>query len=337
MDLGGTRVAYVFQSAGTDIRVANHATNATRDSSLEWPSGSASSQRGFMWHPATSAWYLLDASGTLIKYTGQTLSGGSHWHVATSIYDSNAAGTGTHETLMGPKATVAMRKRALLRVSIPTVPVAGGGTDDPDKYRLYAAQNSSATPPASTSFRFQSEGTTPTTGPGSATLTTLATATAAPPTTNNFPDATPAYVRSIATDGGGAALVDLKGDGSWRLGDLQGTSAGVVSYASDTAWANVTLNSGFTAVSGETPQYRIKDGRVELRGRVDGTWSTSTSTIGTLPAGFRPSQSNAMWASFIASTVGARVWVSSGGALNGNAMSGTPTGALSLTGSFVLG
>ena len=221
MDLGGTRVVYLFRSAATDVRATNHSAGATRDAALEWPSGIASDQRGFMWHPATSAWYGLDAAGVLIKYTGQTLSGGTHWHVATTIYDSKAAGTGTHETLLGPKATVAMRKRALLRVSIPTVPVAGGGDDDPDKYRLYAAQNSSATAPASTSFRFQSEGTTPTTGPGSATLATLATATAAPPTTNNFPNATPAYVRSIATDGGGAALWELEGDGEARVGPLK--------------------------------------------------------------------------------------------------------------------
>lgn len=253
MDIGGTRVAYLFQTAGTGIRVANHSAGATRDSALEWPSGSASSQRGFMWHPATSAWYMLDASGTLIKYTDQMLSGGTHWHVANTIYDSDPAGTGTHETLMGPKATIAMRKRALLRVSIPTVPVAGGGDDDPDKYRLYAAQNSSATPPASTSFRLQSEGTTPTTGPGSATLTTLATATAAPPTTNNFPDATPAYVRSIASDGDGP-LWNLEGDGSWRLGGMQGASTGKVTYTEPVA------------------------GRLWVGGATSGSYATSTWT-----------------------------------------------------------
>lgn len=242
MDLGGTRVAYLFQSASTDVRAANHATNATRDSSLEWPSGMASSQRGFMWHPATSTWYGLDASGTLIKYTTQTLSGGTHCHVANSIYDSDAGGTGTHETLIGPKATIAMRKRALLRVSIPTVPVAGGGDDDPDKYRLYAAQNSSATPPASTSFRLQAEGTTPTTGPGSATLTTLATATAAPPTTNNFPNATPAYVRSIATDGGGDARWNFKGDGTGNMGNLE-LASGVVNIGRSQIWAQTGANS----------------------------------------------------------------------------------------------
>lgn len=221
MDMTGTRVAYLFQSATTDVRVADHLASANRITSLEWPSGIASTQRGFMWHPPTTAWYSLDSAGVLIKYTSQTLTGGTHWHLATSIYDSNAAGTGTHETLVGPKATVAMRKRALLRVSIPTVPVAGGGVDDPDKYRLYAAQNSSTVPPASTSFRFQSEGTTPTTGPGSATLTTIATATAAPPTVNNFPAATPAYIRSIAADGGGDPLWRHEGNGDARMGPIE--------------------------------------------------------------------------------------------------------------------
>lgn len=245
MDLGGTRVAYLFQTADTGTRVANHANGATRDSALEWPSGTVSSQRGFMWHPATSTWYMLDASGTLIKYTSQTLSGGTHWHIANTIYDSKVAGTGTHETLMGPKATVEMRKRALLRVSIPTVPVAGGGDDDPDKYRLYAAQNSSATPPASTSFRLQAEGTTPTTGPGSATLTTLATATAAPPTTNNFPNATPAYVRSIASDSNGY-LAGFEGDGdTWRWHPLGQTATLVRSSPQ-----SITSSSTFTVITG---------------------------------------------------------------------------------------
>lgn len=306
MDIGGTRIAYMFQTANTNTRVANHASGATRDSSLEWPSGMVSSQRGFMWHPATSAWYALDASGTLIKYTGQTLSGGSHWHVANTVYDSKVAGTGTHETLMGPKATVEMRKRALLRVSIPTVPVAGGGDDDPDKYRLYAAQNSSATPPASTSFRLQSEGTTPTTGPGSATLTTLATATAAPPTTNNFPDATPAYVRSIASDGSGP-LVEINGDGSYRF---------TGENLDDSGWINLTLVSGFTAVSGETPQYRREGNKVHMRGRIQGSYGTSLTACASLPAGYRPPINETVWMVATNTTAnGGRIAIDSAGSI----------------------
>lgn len=276
MDIGGTRVAYLFQSASTGIRVANHASGASRDSSLEWPSGMVSSQRGFMWHPATSAWYALDASGTLIKYTSQTLSGGTHWHLATTIYDSDAAGTGTHETLMGPKATVEMRKRALLRVSIPTVPVAGGGTDDPDKYRLYAAQNSSATPPASTSFRFQSEGTTPTTGTGSATLTTIATATAAPPTTNNFPSATPAYIRSIANDSGGDPLIELLGDGLGRLWNLL-PDVGMLYRATSSSTASLTSGTITQLTGGWTPSHAVGVGAgAYFSAFSGGTWTMSS-------------------------------------------------------------
>jgi hypothetical protein len=273
MDMGGSRVAYMFRSASTGIRVTNHSAGATRDPALEWPSGISSDQRGFMWHPPTSTWYALDAAGVLIKYTSQNLSGGSHWHIATTIYDSKAAGTGTHETMIGPIATVAMRKRALLRVSIPTVPVSGGGDDDPDKYRLYAAQNSSATPPASSSFRFQSEGTTPTTGPGSATLTAIASATAAPPTTNNFPSATPAYIRSIANDGGGNPRWNLKGDGAGNVGNISWAangSSGVVRFnargsststpSTGTAGANVATATLVNPVNGRTYRVTVSGG-----------------------------------------------------------------------------
>ena len=249
MDMGGTRVAYAFQTANTGIRVADHSNGASRNNALEWPSGVTSAQRGFMWHPPTSAWYMLDSAGILIRYTDQMLTAGLNFHVATTVYDSKSAGTGTHETLMSPVASTAMRKRALLRISIPTVPVAGGGADDPDKYRLYAAQSSLSTPPASSTFRLQGEGTTPTTGSGSATLTTISTATTAPPTANNFPGAVPAYVRSIATDGGGSPLVQFAGDGSWRLGSRLSSAASI----GDMAWkvgdsTGLTIN-GWTRIN----------------------------------------------------------------------------------------
>ena len=63
------------------------------------------------------------------------------WTTASSVYwigyawyDSNATG-GTHETACGPRASITMRRRERVQVGNPAIPV--GGTDDPDKVRVY--------------------------------------------------------------------------------------------------------------------------------------------------------------------------------------------------------
>lgn len=66
------------------------------------------------------------------------------WTTASAVYwigyawyDSNAAGTGLHETACGPRASITMRRRERVQVSSASIPT--GGTDDPNQVRIYMA------------------------------------------------------------------------------------------------------------------------------------------------------------------------------------------------------
>jgi len=58
----------------------------------------------------------------------------------------------------------------------------------------------------------------------------------------------------------------------------------------DAAWTPLTLESGWTALSGEVPGYRKIGDVVYLRGSamLTGTYGSSGASLATLPAGFRP-------------------------------------------------
>lgn len=81
-----------------------------------------------------------------------------------------------------------------------------------------------------------------------------------------------------------AALAATNGAFSGTL-----TKGGVaVVTEDDSGWLTLTLGTGWTATAGHTPQYRKFRGMVYVRGAVTNSASTGT-TIGTLPAGYRPS------------------------------------------------
>jgi len=76
-------------------------------------------------------------------------------------------------------------------------------------------------------------------------------------------------------------------------------------YASDlgeipqapTAWADLPLQSGWTAGAAGTPQYRLNNGNLELRGEVVFTSLLNTETYtnaGRLPVGFRPAATRSL-------------------------------------------
>lgn len=97
----------------------------------------------------------------------------------------------------------------------------------------------------------------------------------------------------------------------------------------DSGWINIPLRSGFT-FSGETPAYRRIGDVIYMRGRVvrttAGNWTTSSTSIGDLPAGFRPSTSNILFAHVIGSGASAsngRMFVTSAGVINVNTVTGT--------------
>lgn len=111
----------------------------------------------------------------------------------------------------------------------------------------------------------------------------------------------------------------------------------------DSGWVALPLRTN-VALSGETPMYR-KIGRViYMRGRVvvttAGNWSTTATAVGDLPAGFRPSTSNILFAEVIGtagSSAPGRMFVTSAGVVNVNTVTGTmdrTTNAFPLTAAF---
>ena len=104
----------------------------------------------------------------------------------------------------------------------------------------------------------------------------------------------------------------------------------------DSGWILLPLRANF-ATSGETPMYRRIGSVIYLRGRVmctgAQTWTTGNVPFADIPAGFRPSTSNVLFATTIATpTMGlARFFVTSAGVLNASVVSGTPTQAIHLS------
>lgn len=107
----------------------------------------------------------------------------------------------------------------------------------------------------------------------------------------------------------------------------------------DSGWITLVLRSGFQ-LSGETPMYRRIGSVIYMRGRVartSGTWTTTTTAVADLPAGFRPSTSNILYATIIGSPgVAGRMFISSAGVVNVHALTGTPAGTdgIPLTAAF---
>ena len=88
------------------------------------------------------------------------------------------------------------------------------------------------------------------------------------------------------------------------------------SYGVEGGWTNIPLRSGFTAVAGETPQYKKEGNVVWLRGRLTGTFPTGGVAVGDLPVGFRPTIANELWStSFGTNAIPGRFFVGDGGAL----------------------
>lgn len=107
----------------------------------------------------------------------------------------------------------------------------------------------------------------------------------------------------------------------------------------DSGWVLLPLRTGFQS-NGETPMYRRIGSIIFMRGRVariSGTWTTGNTAVADLPAGFRPSTSNILYATTIGSPgVPGRMFITSAGVVNVNALSGTPAGTdgIPLTASF---
>lgn len=189
---------YAYSTLATPALVANE----------DWPgpvvNNTVGSATGNLIHDGTffNQVVLNGSSTTVTRYTNWTWTTESpvYW-VAYSWYDSVAT---THETTVGPMASITMSKRK--RLTITNAPIPGsGGADEPDVRRLYITRN--ATQPATTALDLQSTSSATTT-----ILTNWTAGGAAPPTTNGFESvARPATIQSaVAPASGGWAL---HGDG----------------------------------------------------------------------------------------------------------------------------
>ena len=109
-----------------------------------------------------------------------------------------------------------------------------------------------------------------------------------PPTTNTFPNADPAVLKSTNDK------FEVKGDGSGQWGPLTFNPDGTMSSSQVPEWVPVTtFASGFGPHSwGFAPAYRVwPDGKVEWRGIVTGSAMASGQVEPfTIPAEARPPQ-----------------------------------------------
>jgi hypothetical protein len=254
----------VFDASGFGVgtgryAVAHRGTNAnvqhlTVSAGLLYPGGSGnnwasanknaetweaptSNRRGFAWDAANGVFWTYGGDGYMYKHTSEVwdpaVSSSTYWAKHT-YYDSNATG-GTHETTPGNAKWYTASRRAKNVYYPPTIPT--GGTDDPDKMRLYMARGNVA--PANTAYHLQAEVT------GSTTFQTLATATANPPTTNNFPTATPGmWVNNTGE-------LQVSGDGTGTFKQLfQGASGSVKEVLANPPYYYASINSAPAAANG---------------------------------------------------------------------------------------
>lgn len=208
------------------------------------------------------------------------------WRRANGVSPAFAAA----ETVMGQQSRAnTFPKRAWLRIESPTpIPDDTGDASDADSLTFYVARGSGTL--TRTSYR---RAATPAVGATTALFDTIPTSGANPPSAAfGFAAGTPAALKSASSDVGGA-LINLQGDGSWRLGYLAGTSDG--KNANDSGWLALPFLNGWEDYGGgvyRPGQYRKIDNMVILRGLIKdiGTHAAGDSMF-QLPVGFRPSMS----------------------------------------------
>lgn len=203
-DFGAARVAVAssavdtFNSTGTRQTNEQFPYSSTAANGIAYGDALADGAR-FWTLPPTSTAVNLTKHSTWTWTTASSI----YW-VAYSWYDSNATG-GTHESTVGPRASITMGRRQQLVITSQSIPGAGG-TNDPNNIRFYTLPN--ATDPGVGGLKLQATQSATT-----LTLTSYASGGAADPSSNNFPAGTAGTLKSQT---GGLAL---NGDGTGNLGD----------------------------------------------------------------------------------------------------------------------
>lgn len=195
--VGGNRFVISENGGAANIYMFDASGNWLMDDQFEAPT----TKRGILYDGSVFRTYGND--GNLYKHTTFTWTAATSSKLWTELTLRDGVGT-THETTPGPAGSITMKRRANVKVSFPDLPFAGSGNpDDPDRWVFYAGRG--ATIPANTAMWKQSEALD---GTDQVIYTSLATTGTNPPTSNNFPGATPGEIRNDALN------LRIKGDGS---------------------------------------------------------------------------------------------------------------------------
>lgn len=280
---------YTIARATTSVQVYAFATGSAGalNAGARWDL--AANSVGFC-YDGTNYW-AVDTSGRLTKYSTWTWSETNHKiYAGISWYDSDAAGTGTHETDVVSLTSATLKKRiSSIRLTLPQVPDKGG-TDDPTHWRLYMAKSAAITLPGSrTSLWLQSQG-------GSASGQTsysvpangLITSGTNPPAANNFPGAGAGKIISAATDGSSNPLIYFDGAGLYTLGETSTKTGRITTWATVSAFsvANATYvpdNGGWTNIIGD---HTANDGWVGMVYSGGGIWTCTEKGLYQFEIGF---------------------------------------------------
>lgn len=257
-----------------DAGVGGWAGTGREQESWESPT---TNRRGMAWDANNACFWTYGGDGYLYRHTSErwdpgypTLNGNSTaWGAIT--FRSATLG---YETLPGTKKSFTRKRRAKFRYLSPSIPYTGDAAD-PSQTRLYMATG--LTEPATTALKLQGE-VDWNDVPLSVDITTIATGTAAPPTTNTFPGGNAALIRnqddSLAIDATGLIRGVTVYEGADRVA-IRGPYAhahinadtGNLTSASWTALTTWTLDSadGITHSSGnftvpKTGRYRVTFG-----------------------------------------------------------------------------
>jgi hypothetical protein len=279
-DFGANRYVFVNYDDGNRYRAIDTTGAATTDD--DWQSG-MTAKVGFTW--TGSAFVSMDSSGVMRTYTAQD-KGTALGHANLTKWVANTLANATYETDRSPRAKVTINKRA--KVFVSTSAINTGGTNAPDRVKVYVGQGS--TDPARTSMWKQTD---PGVGVTSTDYASLATSGTNPPATNGFVAAGGTVQRVELADG--TVFIDGLGAGSLGTGTFRtsvdtrvvGTDTWhTVGGAGEPAFTNTWTNRG--AVGHPPVSFRKNgNGDVRLRGHLAVGGASGTSAF-TLPVGWRP-------------------------------------------------
>lgn len=223
-DFGSTRYVVLSKNGNHHWPFTLSGSTLTYQPNDAWAAPVPGSMSGFTWVPSgglpsgqDARFYSTRAKNVanfawIYKHTTHKWTGSDPQtrYAAATWRDTDAGGTGLHETTMSPVTTFSMKKRAAVTLTAPAAIPDQGGNDDPDAVGFYLGNVD-----ATRANLFQQ--TLPSAGVASAVIgdsTTLSGTN--PPSTNNFPAATPAKIQSAD-----ASSLVISGDGSVAAQSLQ--------------------------------------------------------------------------------------------------------------------